>query len=210
MPPPTARARRGRCLPAFRTARCASRPPRGAASHWRFSVPRPTARPSSPSTRRLRRGRRHPADLLRLRTRGELPLELDGRTGRNPFVRPHRGRSRQQAPFGRAGRSLVGWNIPASVTSLREGLQKQDRLEDPPGLRQGPGSNGAAGYRGPRPPGRRSAAPLPRPGLRARSAARPAGGYQSRDEVLAAMKGHVRARGELIGTFKRPDSPAKP
>src|SRR6202042_2768970 len=31
----------------------------------------------------------------------------------------------------------LAWNIPSSVTSLREGLQKQDRLEDPPGLRQG-------------------------------------------------------------------------
>jgi hypothetical protein len=31
-----------------------------------------------------------------------------------------------------------------------------------------------------------------------------------RDEVLEQMKGRVRAKGELLGTFKRPDRPAKP
>jgi Raf kinase inhibitor-like YbhB/YbcL family protein len=103
----------------------------------------------------------------------------------------------------------LAWNIPAGVTSLREGLQKQDRLEDPPGLRQGPGSGGAVGYRGPRPP----AGDGPhhyhiQVFALDRQLDLPAG--TNRDEVLAAMKGHVRARGELIGTFKRPDSPARP
>jgi hypothetical protein len=32
----------------------------------------------------------------------------------------------------------------------------------------------------------------------------------NRDEVLAALKGHVLARGELVGTLKRPESPARP
>ena len=35
------------------------------------------------------------------------------------------------------------WNIPATVTALREGLESLDRLQDPMGLRQGP--NTAAG-----------------------------------------------------------------
>jgi Raf kinase inhibitor-like YbhB/YbcL family protein len=101
------------------------------------------------------------------------------------------------------------WNIPADVTSLREGMQKQDRVEDPPGLRQGPSSSGAIGYRGPRPP-----------------AGDPAHHYHvqvfaidrklelsagaERDEVLSTIQGHVLARGELVGTLKRPDRPSKP
>ncbi len=32
----------------------------------------------------------------------------------------------------------------------------------------------------------------------------------NRDEVLSALKGHVLARGELLGIFKRPESPARP
>jgi Raf kinase inhibitor-like YbhB/YbcL family protein len=101
------------------------------------------------------------------------------------------------------------WNIPPSVTSLREGLQKQDRLEDPPGLRQGPGSNGVVGYRGPRPP---AGDPPHHYHVQVFALDRqldlPAG--TNRDEVLSAMKGHVLARGELVGTFKRPESPARP
>jgi Raf kinase inhibitor-like YbhB/YbcL family protein len=101
------------------------------------------------------------------------------------------------------------WNIPATVTNLREGLQRQDRLEDPPGLRQGPGSSGAVGYRGPRPPAG-DAAHHYHVQIFAldRQLDLPAG--TDRDALLAAIKGHVRARGELVGTFKRPDSPTRP
>jgi Raf kinase inhibitor-like YbhB/YbcL family protein len=101
------------------------------------------------------------------------------------------------------------WNIPPSMTSLREGLQKQDRLEDPPGLRQGPGSSGAIGYRGPRPP---AGDPPHHYHVQVFALDRrlelPAG--SNRDEILAAMQGHVRARGELVGTLKRLESPARP
>jgi Raf kinase inhibitor-like YbhB/YbcL family protein len=103
----------------------------------------------------------------------------------------------------------VAWNIPPDVTSLREGLQKQDRLEDPPGLRQGPTSSGAIGYRGPRPP----AGDPPHHyhvQLFAVDRALDLTAGADRDQVLTAIKGHVLARGELVGTLKRPDRPSKP
>ncbi len=46
----------------------------------------------------------------------------------------------------------VAWNIPADVTSLREGLPEQDLQADPKGMRQGVTSRGTVGYVGPRPP----------------------------------------------------------
>lgn len=100
----------------------------------------------------------------------------------------------------------VAWNIPGDVTSLREGLQEQDLLDDPEGLRQGVTSRGSIGYLGPRPP-----------------AGDPAHVYHvqvfaldtvldvpitgaNRDDLLGALEGHVLARGELTGSFARPDA----
>jgi len=92
---------------------------------------------------------------------------------------------------------------------LREGLQKQDRLEDPDGLRQGPTTSGEVGFRGPRPP---AGEPPHHYHVQIFALDRmldlPAGA--KRDEVLAAAKGHVLASGQLVGTFKRPDRPSKP
>jgi Raf kinase inhibitor-like YbhB/YbcL family protein len=104
----------------------------------------------------------------------------------------------------------VAWNIPAAVTALREGLESMDRLQDPMGLRQGPNTAaGSVGYKGPRPP-----------------AGDPAHHYHfeifaldqmldlrvgaNREDLVTAMRGHVLAKGELIGIFKRPDRPVKP
>ena len=103
----------------------------------------------------------------------------------------------------------VAWNIPASVTKLREGLQKLDRLEDPAEMRQGPNSSGAVGYRGPRPP---AGDPPHRyhVELFALDKKLDIKTGSGRDELLAAMKGHVLAKGEITGVFSRPDKPAKP
>ena len=46
----------------------------------------------------------------------------------------------------------VAWNIPAGVTSLGEGLQKQPRLTSPDGVLQGRNSRESVGWFGPRPP----------------------------------------------------------
>jgi Raf kinase inhibitor-like YbhB/YbcL family protein len=104
----------------------------------------------------------------------------------------------------------VVWNIPTTVSTLREGLPGLDRLEDPMGLRQGPNTGaGNVGYKGPRPP-----------------EGDPPHHYHfevfaldrmldlqvgaNREDLVRAMNGHVLARGELIGLFKRPERPVKP
>ncbi|RZJ08649.1 MAG: YbhB/YbcL family Raf kinase inhibitor-like protein [Rubrivivax sp.] len=102
----------------------------------------------------------------------------------------------------------VAWNIPGNLTMLPEGLQEQERLTDPPGLRQGPTSRGSPGYFGPRPP-----------------VGDPPHHYHfqllaldtlldlplgaGRDEVVAAAKGHVIAKGELVGTYRQDIKPPK-
>ncbi len=104
----------------------------------------------------------------------------------------------------------VVWNIPSAVTTLREGLESMDRLQDPMGLRQGPNTaEGNVGYKGPRPP----EGDPPHHyhfeifaldqmlDLRAGS---------NREDLVKAMGGHVLAKGELIGLFKRPERSAKP
>lgn len=103
----------------------------------------------------------------------------------------------------------VAWNIPAHVLVLRDGLQAQDRLMEPMGLRQGANANGVVGYAGPRPP---EGEPAHRYFVQVfaldRELELPPGA--SRKEVLAACDGHVLAVGVLQGKFVRPDHPKKP
>lgn len=102
----------------------------------------------------------------------------------------------------------VAWNIPADVTSLPEGLQEQMRLTEPDGTMQGRTSRGSVGYYGPRPPvgdpphhyhfqilALDTMLDLP-PGA-------------DRDQLLAAAKGHVIAKGERVGTYGQTDAPLK-
>lgn len=103
----------------------------------------------------------------------------------------------------------VAWNIPAKTTSLREGLQKQDRLDDPEGLRQGPTTSGTTGFKGPKPP-QGDPAHHYHVEVFALDRALDLPPHSGRDEVLAAAQGHVLASGEVVATFKRPDRPSKP
>jgi Raf kinase inhibitor-like YbhB/YbcL family protein len=104
----------------------------------------------------------------------------------------------------------VAWNIPATTVSLREGLQEQDLLKDPPGMRQGVNSRGTVGYLGPRPP---AGDPPHVYHVQVFALDRlldmPFSGAD-RDQVLMAMNGHVLGRGELTGTFARPDQVSRP
>jgi Raf kinase inhibitor-like YbhB/YbcL family protein len=94
----------------------------------------------------------------------------------------------------------VAWNIDPAGLALPEGVTANDSRV--PGLRQGRNTRGRVGYFGPRPPGSRPHhyhfqlfaldAPLDLP----------AGA--DREALLAAMRGHVIARGELIGLFAKP------
>jgi Raf kinase inhibitor-like YbhB/YbcL family protein len=102
----------------------------------------------------------------------------------------------------------LAWNIPASVTSLPEGLQEQPRLTFPEGVLQGRNSANRHGYFGPKPP-----------------VGDPPHHYHfqflaldklldlpataDRDELLDAVAGHVIAKGELMGTYAQEVDPPK-
>lgn len=103
----------------------------------------------------------------------------------------------------------VAWNIPADTTSLREGLHREYRLMDPKKTDQGRNYLRRPGYDGPKPP----------PGdpphhyhiqvfALDTTLDLPVGAL--RQDVLTAMKGHVLAAGELVGTFERPKEPKRP
>jgi Raf kinase inhibitor-like YbhB/YbcL family protein len=102
----------------------------------------------------------------------------------------------------------VAWNIPGGVTQLPEGLQEQARLTEPEGLLQGTTSRGSSGYYGPRP-----------------AVGDPAHHYHfqvfaldtlvdaapgaDRDTFLQAARGHVIAKGELVGLYQQTVKPPK-
>ncbi|HEV7249863.1 MAG TPA: YbhB/YbcL family Raf kinase inhibitor-like protein [Shinella sp.] len=97
----------------------------------------------------------------------------------------------------------IAYDVPASVTKLREGLPGTPVLPEPKGVKQGANSMGSIGYTGPRPP-----------------LGDPAHHYHfqvfaldiealgvvpgaERDDVLKAMEDHVLGKGRIIGTFER-------
>ncbi len=93
----------------------------------------------------------------------------------------------------------VVYNIPPTVTMLPPGQSTQKQLPD--GTRQGITSFGKPGYGGPSPP----------PGkvhhyyfkLYALDSKLNLGPGTTKEELLAAMKGHILAQGQLIGTYSR-------
>lgn len=98
----------------------------------------------------------------------------------------------------------IAYDIPVSVTRLREGLAADPILQDPMGLKQGMNSMGSTGYTGPKPPVgdpphnyhfQVFALDVPSLGLMPGA---------KRDDVVQAMKGHVLAAGEVVGKFERP------
>ena len=103
----------------------------------------------------------------------------------------------------------VAWNIPADTTSLQEGLGGGPQLTEPKGMRQGLSTPGHLGYFGPKPP-----------------VGDPPHHYHvqvfaldrtldllpgaTRDELVAAMAGHVLAKGELVGTYGQAEKLREP
>ena len=94
------------------------------------------------------------------------------------------------------------FNLPATTSRLAESIPALPQLPDLGKARQGRNSRGTIGYVGPRPPvgdpphhyhfqvfALDTVLDLP-PGA-------------ERDALLAAMRGHVLAAGEIIGTFQR-------
>jgi Raf kinase inhibitor-like YbhB/YbcL family protein len=102
----------------------------------------------------------------------------------------------------------LAWNIPATHRHLPEGLQEHPRLTDPKGMLQGRTSRGNVGYFGPRPP---VGDPPHRYHFQVFALDReldvPFGA--EREELIAAMQGHVIAAGELVGTYQQLIAPLK-
>jgi Raf kinase inhibitor-like YbhB/YbcL family protein len=102
----------------------------------------------------------------------------------------------------------LAWNIPANYRHLPAGLQEQARLLDPEGVLQGRTSRGSVGYFGPRPP---VGDPPHRYHFQVFALDTmlevPPG--SERDVLLAAMRGHVLAAGEAVGTYQQTVAPLK-
>jgi Raf kinase inhibitor-like YbhB/YbcL family protein len=102
----------------------------------------------------------------------------------------------------------VAWNIPADVTRLPDGVQEQPRLTEPDGVLQGRNSRGSTGYYGPRPPAG-EAAHRYHFQVFALDAKLDVPFGADRDQVLAAMQGHVLAKGEIVGKYMQAQKPPK-
>jgi len=93
----------------------------------------------------------------------------------------------------------VVWNLPPSAHSLPEGVAKREQLED--GSRQGRNDFSKIGYGGPcPPPGKPHRYFFRLYALDVKLALVPGA---SRQELDAAMKGHVLGQAEYMGTFRR-------
>jgi Raf kinase inhibitor-like YbhB/YbcL family protein len=98
----------------------------------------------------------------------------------------------------------VIFNIPADAARLPSGVKRKREPDEIPGARQGVNSwpSDNVGYRGPAPP----------PGsgkhryffkLYALDSVLELKAGATKQQLLAAMKGHVLAEGQLIGTYER-------
>jgi Raf kinase inhibitor-like YbhB/YbcL family protein len=97
----------------------------------------------------------------------------------------------------------VLYDIPGDVVAMREGLSTDLTLPDLKMAKQGVNSTGAIGYTGPKPPVgdpehhyhfQVFALDVETLGLKPGA---------TREDVIAKLKGHVLAKGEVVGTFKR-------
>ena len=93
----------------------------------------------------------------------------------------------------------VLWNLPPSAHSLTEGVSKREQLDN--GARQGRNSSRKIGYNGPCPPAGQTHRYFFR--LYALDAKLDLAPGAGRDELDAAMKGHMLAQSEYMGTFHK-------
>jgi Raf kinase inhibitor-like YbhB/YbcL family protein len=95
----------------------------------------------------------------------------------------------------------VIYNLPADITALEEGVAKDEKL--PNGARQGTNSwgKGNIGYRGPDPPAGKPHRYFFK--VYALDSVLDQAPGASKDQLEKAMKGHVLAHGELMGTYGR-------
>lgn len=96
----------------------------------------------------------------------------------------------------------VIYQIPISATGLAENLPKTETVQIPEGAVQGKNSWNTVGYRGPAPPKGHG---VHHYHFRVYALSQPLdiGPGKTKAELLAAMKGHVLAEGELVGRYER-------
>jgi Raf kinase inhibitor-like YbhB/YbcL family protein len=96
----------------------------------------------------------------------------------------------------------VLYKIPPGTTALPEGIAKTEQVSDPAGALQGKNSFGKIGYNGPMPP----------PGhgthhyhfrVYALDQALSAAAGLTKAKLLDALRGHILAEGDLVGTYSR-------
>ena len=95
----------------------------------------------------------------------------------------------------------VIYKIPATATGLSEKIPARASLSDPEGALQGKNSWGVVGYRGPAPP----KGPVHHYyfKLHALDTALAASAGMTKDQLLAAIKGHILAEAKVVGTYQR-------
>jgi Raf kinase inhibitor-like YbhB/YbcL family protein len=93
----------------------------------------------------------------------------------------------------------VLWNLPADARSLAEGVPRLEQLDD--GARQGRNDFSKIGYNGPCPPPGKTHRYFFR--LYALDAKLDLAPGATRQELDAAMQGHILAKAEYMGTFRR-------
>ena len=96
----------------------------------------------------------------------------------------------------------LAWNIDPAIGGLPEGLPAGAELTQPVAVRQGRNNRRSIGYFGPRPPGSRPHRYHFQ--LFALDTTLDLGGGADREALLAAMNGHVLAKGDLLGMFGKP------
>jgi Raf kinase inhibitor-like YbhB/YbcL family protein len=144
---------------------------------------------------------------------GEIPLAHSAYgDGRSPALNwsnlPKRARSLallMEDPDATSARPFVhwlAWNIEPSLSGLPEGIPARTELSELASLRQGRNSRGSKGYFGPRPHG--SKPHHYHFQLFALDDALSLAAGSKREDLLAAMDGHVIAKGELVGLFAQP------
>ncbi len=101
------------------------------------------------------------------------------------------------APMGTFNHWIL-FNIPANVNQLSEGIPRQNTLAD--GSRQGKTSWHKVGYGGPCPPSGTHRYFFT---LYALDTLLNLPASASKEQVLQAMSGHILAKSELMGTYKR-------